>query len=483
MDRPPVLYDVSEAPFVRIKRNGPNWDADGHLNWRGPAATADNSSGWDWQNGRLRISSSHLGFDPVYYHQGEDEIALSPSLVRLLLLGAPTDIDEDALSVFLRMGYFLADWTPFRAIRRLNPGVDCFWPDSRLSGRFEIPHVRTNVMNRDDAIDAYAELFRNAVRRILPEGEIVLPLSGGQDSRHILFELLEAGRMPRAVTLHRWAPDIDDDLPIARTLAERFGLPHITLPTDWSLIRAETEKNALTDFCADEHGWMLPLRRFMLQQTAVAFDGIGGDVMSADLYLTSPLLDALQDGRAYDAAEMLMGQEWIWQGVLNAEFYARVARDRAKELLKREIDRHLDAPNPASSLQFWTRTRREISLMGFKLIGDVRMPYLDRNLYDHLASLPGHYFLDKTFHRETIARAFPGHTDIPYSGAHNSTRFSRWHFRLKCLQAVPYLLRACPRFLRPPSQRLGFLSLMTKPPDVARIAYLVQLGRTLEMSS
>lgn len=479
MDRPPVLHDVSDAPFIRVKRDGAIWLAEGHVTWRAPPATVDENCGWEWRDGRLRITTSHLGFAPLYYHQREDEIALSPSLVRLLGLGAPLDIDEDALSVFLRMGFYLADRTPFRAIRRVNPGVDCRWPDSPLSEAFAIPHRRLNAMSRGDAIDAYAELFRAAVRRLLPEGDVVLPLSGGQDSRHILLELIEAGRKPRTVTLHRWPPDLDDDMPIARALAERLGLSHTALPVDRLLIRAEIEKNPLTDFCADEHAWLLPLRRFMTQHRGVAFDGIAGDVMSADLYLTPALLDALQHGRTAEAADMLMGQEWIWQRVLNADFYARVSRERAREMLKREIERHLDAPNPASSFQFWNRSRREISLMGFKLVGDVRMPYLDRGVYDHLASLPGRYFVDKAFHRATIARAFPRHADIPFTGGHQSTRITRWRFRSMTLQAVPYLLSGRSRFLKPRPQRLGFLNPMTKPQDVARILYLTQLERTL----
>ena len=136
-------------------------------------------------------------------------------------------------------------------------------PVQSLSAILEVLHQASGAMDRSAAIDRYGEAFRAAMRKLLPEGEIVLPLSGGRDSRHILFEIVEAGRKPLAVTMRRWAPDIDDDLTIARTLAARFKMKHAVLGATPAKARAQCRASALTGFSSDELGWMLPMRAFL----------------------------------------------------------------------------------------------------------------------------------------------------------------------------------------------------------------------------
>jgi hypothetical protein len=41
-------------------------------------------------------------------------------------------------------------------------------------------------------------------------------------------------------------------------------------------------------------------------------------------------------------------------------------------------------------------------------------PYLDGDLVDFMLSLPGEYILDKRFHDDCIARAFPEFSNIPF---------------------------------------------------------------------
>jgi hypothetical protein len=48
-----------------------------------------------------------VGFQPLFYAADADRIAVATSTLRLLKLGAPTDLDEAALAVFLRLSHFL----------------------------------------------------------------------------------------------------------------------------------------------------------------------------------------------------------------------------------------------------------------------------------------------------------------------------------------------------------------------------------------
>jgi asparagine synthetase B (glutamine-hydrolysing) len=330
-------------------------------------------------------------------------------------------------------------------------------------------------MSRSAAIDRYGEAFRGAMRKLLPADDIILPLSGGRDSRHILFEMIEAGRKPHAVTVPRWAPDIDHDLPIARHLADRFGLRHSVLGTTLAKGRAQRRASEEADFASDEFGWMLPMRRFLDDQSGVVFDGIAGDVMSDGLFLHRSLLAQFESGDTERVAEVLLGREDVWRAVLGERLYKSLARERAVAALQRELKKHLDAPNPVSSYVFWNRTRREISLFGFKFLGNVRMPYIDEDVYDHLAALPAAYFLDKTFHTETIHRLFPQYADIPFDPK-STDRAGRWRFRAESLGALAHLLWARSEWFR--SAR-PLLDLRTRPSDIGRMLCLLQLENFL----
>lgn len=372
-----------------------------------------------------------------------------------MLLDLPLgDLDYDALAVFIRLGYFVGDTTPFANIRYVGP---------------EPWMTRPSGMPRSAAIDRYGELFRAAVRKRIAEA-IVLPLSGGRDSRHILFELLEAGEKPTTVTLHGWVPRGDDDVRIARELARRCGLGHAVIGSRWPSVRAEFEMHELTDFCSDEGAWALPIREFILARRGIAFDGVAGDILSAGLYLHPGLLAAMREGNAERAADMLLGQEAFLASVLEPGLYRKLSRERAATLLQAEIAKHFDAPNPVSSYLFWNRTRREIAHSGSRILGAAEAPYIDDAVYDHLTSLPADYFLDRTFHTETIDRMFPQYRDIPYDNNSSSTRPDRWLFRLASLKAELYRLVSGSRWVV-----RRFLGLRTTPADVARVLYLLHL--------
>lgn len=473
MSRDPILFGA-DAPFARVAIHGDSSVFEGQEQWRAPDGTC-----WEWTGAALKVATSRFGFCPFYYYQDERMLALSPSLIRLAQLGAPLALDHDALAVFIRLGFFLEGQTPFKALRQAAPGQSIEWPAGRLQSAFTVAHRPLERMSRAAAIDRYGEAFRAAMRKLLPPGDIILPLSGGRDSRHILFEMIEAGRKPHAVTLPRWAPDIDDDMAIARMLTARLGLRHSLPSAAWAKNRAQRRAAMLTDFCSDELAWMLPMRRFVEGHAGVVFDGIAGDILSNGLYLNPDLLAGMGAGNTAEMAELLLGMEEVWRGVLDEAFYKSLARERAVALLRKELDKHVGAQNPVSSYLFWNRTRREMSLLGFKILRDVRMPYIDDDVYDHLASLPAAHFLGKTFHTETIHRMFPQHADIPFDSK-RSSRLRRWQFRASSLGAVAHLMRSRSKWVRLNS---SFLNLRTKPADVGRVLCLLELEAFLRRQS
>jgi asparagine synthase (glutamine-hydrolysing) len=450
---------------------------------------------WRMLDGEFRLDTDRYGMYPCYYCVDSNTLRVSPSIPRLLADGAPATLDDEALAVFLRLGFFLDDRTPFRAIRAVPPGARLTWRNGQftLTARGVVLQAKASL-TRSAAVDEYIDLFREAIRRRPPEGRSLVPLSGGRDSRHILLELLEAGATGiECVSYHYHAPRSNDDVEIAQAACARLGVPHILLHQEEPRLRAELRKNRLTSFCTDEHAQSLVLADFTYDRTDTLYDGIAGDVLSGGLKLTPERVDLFARGDVEMLARHLLGErgENVIARLLTARAYQRFGPDLAVSSVASELARHVEAPNPVGSFFFWNRTRREIALSPYALLNGVRRvyaPYLDQRVFDFLASLPVAWLLDHTFHDEAIARAYPVLADLPYARGGNRalTPADRRVVRRFALEAAAYAGLArrsnliqqsyvVPRFLRAAldGDYLGRLDWMVP----FRVLHLLQIER------
>jgi asparagine synthetase B (glutamine-hydrolysing) len=446
---------VSSAPYFRAVRqrggvtvSGTETCTRGHALATRPGLEPDGIFvGWHWDGDRLSVWNDRYGFHPCYYHAGPDGVSVSPSIPALLAAGAPVDLDDDALAVFTRVGFFLDDATPFRAIRTLPAGSRLTWCDGHTeiarASRPEPPRERR--LERSAALDAYIDVFRAAIRRRLRAGaRTCVPLSGGRDSRHILLELDHAGARPDAcVSYEHYPPRRNADVAVAAALCRRLNVPHVVLQQREPRLRAELRKNQITSFCSDEHAQVLVLADHVRGRVDALYDGIAGDVLSGGLFLDRERLELVERGAFEALARLLLAGrgEDARAGLVTAPTAHRLRLERAVASLAAELARHADAPNPIGSFYFWNRTRREIALGPYALVdgvADVFAPYLDHEVFDLLTSLPASLLLDHAFHTDAIARAFPRLQDVPYAAKGRITEADRRSVRRFAIEAAAY---------------------------------------------
>ena len=374
---------------------------------------------WRWDGRQLIVRNDRYGLQPLFYWAGEDELGISTSLPRLLLEGAPLRLDEPALAVFIRAGYYVGEDTPFRAIRALPPNATLTWTAGRLDVQGGYPTIGTRVLSRDDAIDAYIPLLRSAVRARLPlVSDLVMPLSGGRDSRHLLLEIVEAGARPSTcLTVRHFAPRTDDDADLAGQVAAALGLPHQVLGQGEPRLAAEDRKNRATSFCSDEGTAFMALGDHLAGRAASVFDGIGGDFLSDGRFLTPKRQALAEASRWTELADALLWRRPLLPSLLDGDLGGRFSRTVAARRLRAELRRHADAASPISSYIFWNRCRREIATFPFNFYPTnvhVFCPYLDHDVFDFLISLPARVFMPPSFHAEVTQRAFPAYAQIPF---------------------------------------------------------------------
>ena len=402
---------------------------------------------WKWNGKNLHATNCRYGMYPLFYCATPDEFRISSSLATLLQRGAPREFDHAALAVFLRLGFFLGEDTPFRSIRQLPPNASLRWRDGHMDLASSLVQGNLQPIGRATAVREYASLFRAAIQRRLPEdNEFVIPISGGRDSRHIVFELLQAGRQPKfCVTARHFPPRPNPDLEVAKHLCTALHLPHVVLERPASRVRAELRKNVETHFGSEEHAWGLAMADRLKREASVLYDGIAGDILSAGLYQSREKLKLYYADIQGLARSLLESRtnENVFRRLLTPGCYSSVRPELAVERLTVELKRHADSPNPMQSFYFWNRTRRAVALLPFGVLKDfqVHAPYLDHDLYDFLTSLPPEIVLDHQFHTETIRMAYPQHRPIPFEKKQAESVHDRSYFRRLCRELAGVMLR------------------------------------------
>ena len=454
------------APYFHAKQIGTEIKTDGLLvchNGHKVASSNGNIDGvfadWAWDGSRLVVHNDQYGFYPLYYYTISGEFGISTSIAKLMELGAPPLFDDAGMAVFLRLGFFIGEDTPFKGIRALPRCHSFCWTTEGLQIELTKPRIKTTIISRSRAIDAYISLFRQSIQRRLAT-DYTLLLSGGKDSRHILFELCAAGHRPElCITSAKSLAWIDDDIAVAKELTATLNLRHVTLAEPHPCLEGELRTNLVTSFCSDEHGWFLPVADYLSNKTRTTYDGIGpGDVLSAAYFTNNERLAMFRAGKFTELAVCLLdkAKESIPEGILAAilplEEYRRFNRELATEHLSDELKLHAEAPDPVGAFYLANRTRREIALAPYALLANIEnvySPYLDHDLYDFLSSLPAEMLIDHKFHLDTILRAYPEYSRIPYAENSRLRLKSSKHFRRFALDLLRYAVRHLPlQFVR-----------------------------------
>lgn len=372
---------------------------------------------WTFRDGTFLATSDRLGLVPFYYHETSGGLLCADHITELLQAGVPRRLDPVAVVLSHGLGYCPGDLTIFDGIKRLPASAELRATGSETTVRAAMAVPQQNEYALEPALNAYADLFERSVRTLAGrEGRIVVPLSGGRDSRHVLFAACAAGLDAETVTFKNFPPT-GKDLSAALEIRRELGCRHRVVENseyDYhrSLVRALPE----IQFESLEHGWIWSLVPHLAELTLPFFDGLGGDVLSNALYFSPDANRKLREGDTAGACqrfeERALGQSRV------AHFLSAAEKERLRVLLREEMSRWREWPNPLVAFVFFNRTRRGAAcapLAISRLAGaPVAFPYLERHVFDFLIGLDERFFAEPGFHDAVIARKYPQYAHIPY---------------------------------------------------------------------
>jgi asparagine synthase (glutamine-hydrolysing) len=255
---------------------------------------------WDSERRRALLARDRLGVKPLYYAEVDGVLLFGSELKAVLASGlVPTEIDLEAMDVYLSLGFVPGPRTLLRHVKKLLPGhrivveppavrVERYW---RYPEPAPITH-RPEEEWREQLLDLLDDAVAGQLMSDVPLGAM---LSGGLDSS--LVVALMARRMSRPVKTFSvgFAGASDNELDVARATARALGAEHHELelslddPVDlealiWSLDEPVADLSSL-GFSA--------LAALTVEHVTVALSGQGADELLAgyDRYRQIALID------------------------------------------------------------------------------------------------------------------------------------------------------------------------------------------------
>ena len=242
---------------------------------------------WDSTRQRLLVGRDRLGIKPLYtLHDGRRFAFASEAKALLAMPGVATALNEAALPGYLQLGYIAAPDSLFKGIRKVPPATTIAIENGRVSER--------RYWRIAGAIDAHrgvgawiddlrAQLERSVRMQMVSDVPIGAFLSGGIDSSAVVGMMSKHSSGPvRTYSIGFGGSAADDyynELPYARTIAQRFGTDHheIVVKPDvvsllphllWHLDEPIADTAFITTYLVS---------KFAREDVTVILSGVGGD--------------------------------------------------------------------------------------------------------------------------------------------------------------------------------------------------------------
>jgi asparagine synthase (glutamine-hydrolysing) len=411
---------------------------------------------YDAKQRRLLLARDRFGEKPLYYARRRDGFVFASELAALIADPATTtELSPEALDAYLSLQYVPSPQTIFKNVHKLPAGclVDLRCgdePSPRPYYHATYAPTLAGIDEEEAARRVRAAVEEAVAMRLMSDVPLGAFLSGGIDSSIVVACMARASSKPVKTFSVGFVGTELDELPYARQVAERYKTEHHELVV-------EPDMTALLPSIVRHHGEpfgdtsSLPTRylcEMTRREVTVALSGDGGDeafggyrryrwaALASSFAsapaplpaLTSALLRALPGARAHtirefgrrlgqDAASRYLGlichfsyeqRKTLYGAGLRETlatdrslemFRARLAASTAKDETGRlcELDSHTYLPDDIF-------VKVDIASMTHSL--EARAPFVDHEVMELGAALPGHFKLRGGVGKYILKKAF-----------------------------------------------------------------------------
>lgn len=195
---------------------------------------------WDEPRQRLLVARDRLGKKPLYYTVSNRAFVFSSEIKSLLKFpGSRGSLDDEALDMYLTLGYIPGPSSIYQNIKKLMPGHFLVFDRDRgvqISSYWDIPLPEESPqrqMDQDAAAQKLLELLENSVKsRLLADVPVGVFLSGGLDSS-LVTALMRKYKPDKLKSFSVVFKDPEqDESSYSKMVADRLGTEHYELATN-----------------------------------------------------------------------------------------------------------------------------------------------------------------------------------------------------------------------------------------------------------
>jgi asparagine synthase (glutamine-hydrolysing) len=414
---------------------------------------------WDREKRELLLARDRIGVKPLYYSHLPDGSLLFASELKALLAHPriSKQVDWIALEAYLRLLYVPPPFSIFRDIRQLPPGHTLRWREGRIElDRYWEPVPGPLLgTSPEERAEIVAPVVEEAIRmRTLSDVPLGAFLSGGIDSSTIVAVLAENSSRPVETFCIGFGEEgrSYEERPIARRVADFFGTHHHEMEIHLNLVETLEEMVRGFDEPFGNPTAMLTyeLARFTRRHVTVALAGDGGDevfggypryrgLLLSETLSRVPAPIRHRVARSVGARESSTARNWRrWareclEGcdlppALRYESWVEYARtEEIDRLLSRAMRAHLKPEDRFFPIRDLFSSPAEGDLVHRAMVADlqgflpenvlhysdrmsmahsleVRVPFTDHVLIEHLLRVPTQENLDWTASKKLLKR-------------------------------------------------------------------------------
>ena len=260
---------------------------------------------WDARKRELLLVRDRFGKKPLYYAALPEGLYFASELKCLRTAGIPLDVDAEALRLYFRFSYIPDPLTPFKQVKKLEPGSWLLYPATGQVRRgnywkLPAPTERNTIADPAELYERTRQVFDESVRlRMIADVPLGAFLSGGIDSSCVVASMAMQSPEPIKTFSIGFELHSYNELEYAAAVAERYNTDHHTLIVHpdsvdlvprlvWHFDEPFADSSAIPTYLVSQ---------FAAQHVKVVLTGDGGD----ELFAGYPNILALDGLRKFDA--------------------------------------------------------------------------------------------------------------------------------------------------------------------------------------
>jgi len=243
---------------------------------------------WDPKSRGIYLARDRMGIKPLYYTVSEKVFMFAS---RLSVLGlhpsCPNSIDEEALGLYLDMGFIPAPRSIIQGVKKLRPGhilwIDekgmketCYWSIDKI----RIDNSLSRLAEKE-LIDRLDDMLRKSVKsRMISDVPLGVFLSGGIDSSLITSIIAQYSNRPIKAFTVGFEERPYDESDYARKIAQHLNVDHnlqVMKSDDLLSILDDNTANFDEPFADSSSLPTTMLSRFAKEDVTVCLSGDGAD--------------------------------------------------------------------------------------------------------------------------------------------------------------------------------------------------------------